>query len=62
MDCGTTATDEINLISKNGVNVIIVDHHKEGTCLPDAYAIVNPNKKSDKSGLKNLCAAGVTFF
>ena len=62
LDCGTTATDEINLISKNGVNVIIVDHHKEGTCLPDAYAIVNPNKKSDKSGLKNLCAAGVTFF
>ena len=28
LDCGTTATDEINLISKNGVNVIIVDHHK----------------------------------
>ena len=62
LDCGTTANNEINLISKNGVNVIIVDHHKEGVGLPDAYAIVNPNKKTDKSGLKNLCAAGVTFF
>ncbi len=46
LDCGTTANNEINLISKNGVNVIIVDHHKEGVGLPDAYAIVNPNKKN----------------
>ena len=43
------------------LETIVVDHHLEGDELPNAYAIVNPNKK-DLSELKNLCAAGVSFF
>ncbi len=62
LDCGTSSFKEINYIKKKHVEVIVVDHHKQGNNLPDAYAIVNPNKKNDNSNLKNLCAAGVTFF
>ena len=62
LDCGTTAFDEIKFIKNKGVEIIVIDHHKEGEMLPDAYAVVNPNKKKDLSNLKNLCAAGVTFF
>ena len=62
LDCGTSSLKEINYIKKKQVDVIVVDHHKQGKNLPDAFAIVNPNKKNDKSNLKNLCAAGVTFF
>ena len=60
LDCGTSAVHEIEFI-KN-VEVIVVDHHKQSNILPEACAIINPNKKTDKSGLSNLCAAGVTFF
>jgi len=62
LDCGTSSLKEINYIKKKLVDVIVVDHHKQGKNLPDAFAIVNPNKKNDNSNLKNLCAAGVTFF
>ncbi len=62
LDCGTTSFKEINFARKKNIDVIVVDHHKEGNGLPSAYAIVNPNKKNDKSNLKNLCAAAVTFF
>ena len=62
LDCGITSVEEINFINKKNVEVIIVDHHKQGNVIPDAFAIINPNKETDTSGLKNLCAAGVTFF
>ena len=62
LDCGTTAFKEIDFTNKKGVDVIVIDHHKQGKELPKAFAIVNPNKQSDNSNLVNLCAAGVTFF
>ena len=62
LDCGTTSFKEIDYVKKKNVDVIIVDHHKEGNDLPNAFAIINPNKKDDKSNLTNLCATAVTFF
>ncbi len=62
LDCGTSSLKEINYIKKKQVDVIVIDHHKQGKELPNAFAIVNPNKNTDNSNLKNLCAAGVTFF
>ena len=50
------------IFKKKNVEVIVVDHHKEGAEVPQAYALVNPNKKNDNSNLNNLCAAGVTFL
>lgn len=62
LDCGTSSIDAINHANSKGIEIIVVDHHLEGDKLPDAFAIVNPNKKEDKSNLNNLCAAGVVFF
>ena len=62
LDCGTTAINSINKISNEDVDVIVVDHHIEAEKSPNAFAIVNPKKRSDKSGLHNLCATGVVFF
>jgi len=62
LDCGTSSNDAISYANAKGIEIIIVDHHLEGDKLPDAFAIVNPNKKADKSTLNNLCAAGVVFF
>ena len=41
VDCGISNTNEVNVISKLGTDVIITDHHKlEGEC-PKAFAILN---------------------
>ena len=44
------------------MKVIVIDHHKAGVTLPQAEAVVNPNRLDDDSGLGHLCAAGVCFL
>ena len=41
---------------------VIVDHHQVSDTLPEAMAIINPNRHDDVSGTGYLCAAGVTFM
>ena len=41
--------------------MIVLDHHQSDIKLPNACAIVNPNRYDDTSGLNYLCAAGVCF-
>ena len=40
----------------------MLDHHQAPEQLPEALAIVNPNRQDDLSGLGHLCAAGVVFL
>ena len=47
---------------KNNIDVIVLDHHQSEINFPNAHSIVNPNRLDDKSDLKYLCAAGVTFM
>jgi len=61
VDCGTLSYDPINLAKEKKIDVIVLDHHKSDTKLPNAYAIVNPNRYDDYSKLNYLCAAGVCF-
>ena len=61
VDCGTLSYDPINFAQKNGIDVIVLDHHQSDTKLPKAYAIVNPNRYDDNSNLNYLCATGVCF-
>ena len=61
VDCGTLSFEPINLAKKLNVDVIVLDHHQSDIKLPDACAIVNPNRYDDTSGLNYLCAAGVCF-
>jgi len=37
-----------------GCTLLITDHHLEGDFLPDAYAIVNPNRHHDMSVIKQI--------
>ena len=61
VDCGTSAFEPINFAQKLNVDVIVLDHHQSDIKLPNACAIVNPNRYDDASGLNYLCAAGVCF-
>ncbi|MAJ23502.1 MAG: single-stranded-DNA-specific exonuclease RecJ [Candidatus Pelagibacter sp. TMED64] len=62
VDCGTSSFDAIKFAKNKNVKTIILDHHQANINLPDADAIINPNRLDDKSNLNHLCAAGVAFM
>ena len=62
LDCGVMAHDPLARAAELGLATIIVDHHQAGEVLPEAHAVINPNRQDDTSGLGYLCAAGVTMI
>ena len=60
LDCGTTSLAPIAHARQRGADVLVIDHHLADHALPEANALVNPNRPDDISGLSYLCAAGVT--
>lgn len=62
LDCGVAAHDPLAHAAELGLTTIIIDHHQAGAALPEAHAVINPNRQDDVSGLGHLCAAGVTMI
>lgn len=62
VDCGSTSHEALEEAGKQGVPVIVLDHHQVGDVLPRCLALVNPNRQDDLSNLGYLCAAGVVFL
>ena len=62
VDCGTMAHEPIAFAKSQGVDVIVIDHHLSGGALPEAYAVVNPNRADETSVCTNLAAVGVVFL
>ena len=65
VDCGAQAFDAIAEAKAAGVEVIVVDHHQCATTLPQAFAVVNPNRLDeapDAAAHGNLAAVGVAFL
>ncbi|WXJ87615.1 hypothetical protein MHOCP_16420 [Moorella humiferrea] len=58
VDCGITSVKEAGIAREQGLDLIITDHHRPGTSLPEAVAVVNPWLAP---GLPPLCGAGVAF-
>lgn len=59
IDCGTTNVAEVAYAKKQGVDVIISDHHEPGEVLPSAVAVVNP--KLGNYPFADLCGTAVVF-
>ncbi|MGX5846840.1 single-stranded-DNA-specific exonuclease RecJ [Mesorhizobium sp. PL10] len=62
VDCGTNSAVSIDAAKEAGADVVVLDHHQVGGALPEATAVVNPNREDDLSGQGHLCAAGVVFL
>ena len=62
VDCGTLSFKPVKIAQDKNIDVIVLDHHQSDLKLPDACAIVNPNRFDDNSKLNYLCAAGVCFM
>lgn len=62
VDCGTTAFSPLKDAADAGLDVVVIDHHVAEPMLPDAVAVVNPNRLDETSPVGQLCAAGMVFM
>ena len=62
VDCGVTSLEALAEAKKLGIDTVVIDHHQADENLPDAVAIVDPNRVDDLSGLGYLAAVGVVFL
>lgn len=62
VDCGTLAFEPLEYAGQIGLDVIVVDHHQPDNRLPEAVAVINPNRFDDQSGYGQLAAVGVSFL
>jgi single-stranded-DNA-specific exonuclease len=61
VDCGINAVEQVAYASRKNIDVIICDHHKEGTALPSAVAVLNPKRSDCNYPFKHLAGCGVAF-
>jgi single-stranded-DNA-specific exonuclease len=61
VDCGVTSLEPLAEAHKLGLDTVVIDHHQADERLPDAIAIVDPNRADDLSGLGHLAAVGLVF-
>lgn len=61
VDNGIVANEAIEEANKLDLPVIITDHHKQGDELPNAYAVVNPNRNDCDYPFKGISGVGVAF-
>ncbi len=62
VDCGITAFEALAGAAAAGLDVIVVDHHEAEAALPQAVAVVNPNRLDETSPHGQLAAVGVAFL
>ncbi len=62
VDCGISAHEPLAAARRAGLDVIVVDHHVAEPRLPEAAAVVDPNRLDDDSGCGELAAVGVAFL
>lgn len=62
VDCGSVAFEALEYATNLGLEVIVIDHHISMDNLPNAVAVINPNRLDETSECKNLAAVGVSFL
>jgi single-stranded-DNA-specific exonuclease len=62
VDCGTSNIEVAKYCKSVGLDLVITDHHKVGSELPDAYAFVNPHKAGEDPMFSSLAGVGVAYY
>ncbi len=65
VDCGAQAFEALAMAKAAGVDVVVVDHHKCASALPEAFALVNPNRLDETpagAAHGHLAAVGVAWL
>lgn len=62
VDCGTSSSEAVTTLRKQGIDVIILDHHTSKDDLPQDCILVNPHvHDSGDRPWSHLCAVGIVF-
>ena len=62
VDCGVSSRRAVSAAADAGIDVIVTDHHAVTKPLPNAVAVINPNRPDCPSGLGSLSGVGVVFY
>ena len=64
VDCGISNNEAADSAKAKGLDLIITDHHKDAReTMPDAFAVLNPNRRDEdpEGELKSLAGVAVAF-
>lgn len=61
LDCGIKAIEKVAYAKTLGIDFIICDHHRPGTEIPEAIAVLDPKQNDCNYPFKELCGCGVGF-
>ncbi|WP_417799299.1 single-stranded-DNA-specific exonuclease RecJ [Tenacibaculum sp.] len=61
LDCGIKAIDKVAYATEKNIDFIICDHHKPGSKIPKAVAVLNPKQVDCSYPYDELCGCGVGF-
>jgi len=60
-DCGTNSVEIIKEIKKQGIEVIITDHHEPSTAADYDWPVINPKISGSEYKYRDLAGVGVAF-
>lgn len=61
VDCGVRSPAEVAEAQRQGLDLIITDHHQPGPEIPPACAVINPHLPGDPYPEKNLAGVGLAY-
>jgi len=61
VDNGISANDSIDYANSLGIDVVVTDHHLQEGDLPNAVAVINPNRNDSTYPFKSICGVTVAF-
>ena len=61
VDCGISDLDEVAYARSCGLDTIILDHHEVPETIPDAEAVIDPNRPDCRFPFKYLAGVGIAF-
>lgn len=61
VDCGTTSNEAVEEAIRQGMDVVVTDHHVAGRDFPSQAIQVNPQQDGCTYPFRHLCGAGLAF-
>jgi single-stranded-DNA-specific exonuclease len=61
LDCGIKSINHIAYAKERNIDFIICDHHRPGSTLPDAVAVLDPKRDDCSYPYDELCGCGIGF-
>ena len=61
LDCGIKSIDHVQYANDKNIDFIICDHHRPGSELPSAVAILDPKRNDCAYPYDELCGCGIGF-